>query len=110
MTVMDLQYDVRKTDSLVSPYTGTAEFICLLEQSEFYGTKAEAEAASSFEKASGEKCQVVFAYQDGRWVVKSRRYYQSHFHEWLDASPSEPDTWPTLFLLMFKQSSVSALR
>lgn len=53
--ISDFSYDVRKTDSLVSPYLGTLHF------REDRGT------------ASEQEYEVVFVYQDKKWVVKQMR-------------------------------------
>ena len=83
--VADVQYDVRKTDSLVSPYTGIATFNVIMS-SDFFATESEARGtdtgnAKDSSKPSSLKCRYTYAYQEGKWVVKQQ--------ESLLASPGE---------------------
>lgn len=65
-TVKDISYDVEKTDSLVSPFSGTIEFLIL-----------ENDVPSIKEK-------VQLAWQDRRWVVKKATALDMSNGEWRD--------------------------
>jgi hypothetical protein len=65
-TVREISYDVEKTNSLVSPFSGTIEFLIL-----------ENNAPSLKEK-------VQLAWQDGRWVVKRVTVLDMSNGEWRD--------------------------
>ncbi|MCL6752292.1 hypothetical protein KBT16_15505 [Nostoc sp. CCCryo 231-06] len=77
--VADIKYDVNKTDSLVSPYTGITTLDVLLT-SEKFTTESEARGtAISNAKGSSEpfplKCRETYAYQESKWVVKQQEYF-----------------------------------
>ena len=66
------EYDVRKTDSLVSPYVATITF-GIMTSSEQASTETEAQQLQlSFEsgRLSREKTTLRFAYQAGEWVAQ----------------------------------------
>ena len=56
------QFDVKKTDSLVSPYTGVVTYL------EKYSVTNQAPNGKVYPEIS-------FSYQDRAWVAKSSRYY-----------------------------------
>jgi len=67
-----LEYDVRKTDSLVSPYVATITFV-VMTSSEQASTETEAQQLQlSFDigRVSREKTTLRFAYQAGEWVAQ----------------------------------------
>jgi hypothetical protein len=66
--------DVQKTASLVSPYVGTLEFQLTQHYSTLHKTRAEAEADSSFVNSRTVTHKHSYAYQDGEWVPKTRKY------------------------------------
>jgi hypothetical protein len=84
----DFSIDVRKTDSLVSPYIGTLDFTVTIRFTANHETRAEAEADSSFVGDSGkgiiEPHKHIYAFQDGKWVSKSRQQYNTVHKEWED--------------------------
>lgn len=69
LQIKDVGYDVKKTDSLVSPFTGEISYTC-----SFRGIKGATElevteGLDNFEGAT--KCKAVYAFQSPRWVLKS---------------------------------------
>jgi hypothetical protein len=94
---------------------GVVTFDCELEQSTTFSTREEAEAAVDFQRVQSSsgytglpsQGRVTYAIRDGKWVVE-RREHRSRYavpmpqlEEWSLASPAEPDTWPTVLLLLF---------
>jgi hypothetical protein len=89
-SVNDVAFDVQKTDSLVSPYTGYIEFT-VSDTGTDWLLKAQADGDDFhkyFKTVKREKVRAFYAYQNGRWVEKS-----------LENKKDEPDaTWkPTTF-------------
>jgi len=66
--------DVERTSSLVSPFVGTSEFKMVEHYTEPHGTRKEAEADSTFVRTKVVMHTHIFAYQDGKWVPKSRKH------------------------------------
>lgn len=108
MKMLDIEYDVRKTDSLVSPFLGIVTFNAIVEQSEFFPTKIEAEAATSFQPIGGpisgysEPCRITYAFQDKQWVIKTRESYSFVSKTWDPAPSAEPESWPAVLLFLLK--------
>ena len=65
--------DVQRTTSLVSPYVGTLEFKLVTHYTAFHKTRNEAEADSTFGNSKVVTHKHTYAYQDGKWVPKSRK-------------------------------------
>lgn len=64
-------FDVEKTDSIVSPYIGTAEFNVKGAQSKTQKSQQEAERAPIDDQNSYTiKHKFSYAYQDGHWALK----------------------------------------
>jgi hypothetical protein len=76
--------DVRKTDSLISPYVGVAEFALTMHYTAFHKTQAEAEADHRFVQSMSMEHRHTYAYQDGAWALKSREEYSSAAGKWWD--------------------------
>jgi hypothetical protein len=74
--------DLRKTDSLISPYVGTANFVFTMHSTSFHKTKAEAQADNNFIRSQLLKHRHVYAYQDGAWVLTQREEYIALLDEW----------------------------
>ncbi len=66
--------DVQKTTSLVSPYVGTLEFQLVQHFTAFHKTRKEAESDSDFVGSRAVTHRHTYAYQDGMWVPKIRKY------------------------------------
>jgi len=99
--------DIQKSNSDLSPYTATFEYIMHIDYTAFHKTKAEAEADTNFqifdERAQLEPSKTVgemskypytvrhtYAYQDGKWVntgIKYRWniYVSSDDSKWYDS-------------------------
>ena len=82
-TARDFQFDVRKTDSVVSPYVGTIDYT--LDWNNEEG------------KPIGRvKCAASFAYQQGKWIAKN---VVGVVVEAVVSSDKEPDleSWGAVF-------------
>jgi hypothetical protein len=68
-------FDVKKTESLVSPYLGTLAFVAHVRRSQVYASQDEARQAtelSDSDPSVGVNHLHTYAYQDGKWTLKSR--------------------------------------
>jgi hypothetical protein len=66
--------DVQRTASLVSPYMATLEFKLVMHYTAFHKTRKEAEGDSNFVSSMAVTHKHTYAYQDGKWVPKIRKY------------------------------------
>jgi hypothetical protein len=77
----DYRIDVRKTDSIVSPYLGVVEFIVIRHYTECHKTQGEAEKDDAFTDHLGNIEPAThrdrFALQEKVWVLESREVYFS---------------------------------
>jgi hypothetical protein len=64
--------DVRKTDSLVSPYIGTVEFKLYFYLADVHDTKEKAEKDTGFGSVATLRHRYTFAFQQDKWVLKLR--------------------------------------
>ncbi len=86
---VDYGIDVRKTDSLISPYLGVVEFHWIGYRTDCAKTKEEAQAKGlPTEENLLVKYRYTYAFQDGAWVRQKREVYYS---EWKDCKKSEFD-------------------
>ena len=81
----DLAFDVQKTDSLVSPFTATLDFIC----NENYSARLATADAKSIPRnectnPNPVHCKASFAHQDGEWVFKRLLTKSAQNSEWRD--------------------------
>lgn len=82
----DAGIDVRKTDSLVSPYMGVVEFTLITRYTTFHKTRTEAEADNNFVQTRQTKHRHTYAYQDGSWVPKTRQNCLPMLDEWYECN------------------------
>jgi hypothetical protein len=82
--------DLRKTDSLISPYVGTANFAFIMHSTSFHKTKAEAEADNNFIRSQPLKHRHSYAYQDGAWVLTQREEYNVLLDVWWKCDKDDP--------------------
>lgn len=68
--ITDTGYDVRKTDSLVSPFIGEIAYTVVTRGRKGSLEKDVKEGPENF-KVDGIKCKATYAYQSSRWVRKS---------------------------------------
>lgn len=68
--ITDVSYDVRKTDSLVSPFMGEILYTLVTSGRNGPSEKSATEGPDNFE-AVPIKCKAIYAYQSSRWVRKS---------------------------------------
>jgi hypothetical protein len=69
--VTDVAYDVRRTDSLVSPYSGTISYICNVRGASGTSEQSVQSAADTFNGIAPIPCTANYAYQAARWILKS---------------------------------------
>jgi len=82
--ILNTQYDVQKTDSLVSPYIG------LIEHEVVSVTEFENKKENSISKTI---CRTHYSYQDNQWIMKKREsYLPALSSEWMDLDDQEPKT------------------
>lgn len=67
-----IEYDVKKTDSMVSPYVAEISWIPVRYKSDDFNTKEEAEKAGLPARPiiTGNIWHTELAFQNGKWVVK----------------------------------------
>ena len=64
----DIKYDVKKTDSLANPIIGLVTFQLVIEQTDLYPTKEEAEASSTFKEIPILfRISLTYSYKDNTW-------------------------------------------
>lgn len=80
----DYSIDLRYTDSLISPYVGTCDFVLVSQYTVFYRSKQEAQEDERFVNETREKHRNTYAFQQGRWVVKSCEHYVSTLSKWFE--------------------------
>jgi hypothetical protein len=68
--------NVEKTESLVSPYLGTAEFSVTGNTSYAKNSKEEALDATQFKNSYAIVHRLLYAYQNGSWVLKSEKCFE----------------------------------
>lgn len=110
MHVDNLEYDVRKTDSLVSPFIGIVTFEVFVEQTSFYKSKDEAESAEDFQIETyaskiQEMSRVTYAFQEAGWVIKKYEVWQKGLPNstWEEIDPTKkPEMLPQALLLEWK--------
>jgi hypothetical protein len=76
--------DVRKSDSLISPYTGVCEFTLAKYYTALHKSAEEARADDKFVGEEESKHRHTYAFQDGHWVPTLRQYYYSVLDKWYD--------------------------
>ncbi len=95
---VDYKIDVRKTDSLVSPYVGTLEFRWNERFSVCHETREEAEADSKLLGSNSLKYRYTYAFQEGKWVPKDREIGSLSIDgsrwEWESCAEEEADLAP----------------
>lgn len=84
--------DIRKTDSLISPYVGVLEFELVGHETRVHASKEEALADNDFGPETEGfviEHRHTYAFQDGKWVPKSRQRYDGIDKEWEDCVPHD---------------------
>jgi hypothetical protein len=83
----DYTIDVRKTDSLVSPYVGVVTFGVTSYYTACHPTREEAEKDGNYPNTYDFEHRYTFSYQDDKWVLKSREAKVKYNGQWGDWSP-----------------------
>jgi hypothetical protein len=77
--------NAERTSSLISPYVGSLDFVLVRHYTDFHKTREEAVADSNFVKHDSAKHRHTYAYQDGKWVPKVRKFYYGWpLDKWFD--------------------------
>jgi hypothetical protein len=66
--VSEFGFDVRVTDSLVTPYTGVFTYKEIVLLTAEHATKAEAEQDNKFSPSLSPSCTETYGQQEGKWV------------------------------------------
>jgi hypothetical protein len=69
-TVSEYGFDVKVTDSLVTPYTGVFSYTEVDRATEIHPTKEEAEKDNNFTRSWTPSHTFTYGYQDGKWILK----------------------------------------
>jgi hypothetical protein len=78
--------DIKKTDSLISPYVGICEFTLRREVTAFHKTKEEAFKDNTFVQSVDAHHRHRYAFQSGKWVPKVREYGSPGEDKWYDCN------------------------
>src|SRR5579872_2113931 len=70
----DYKLELRSTDSLLSPYIGTIEYKTARCITAYWKTKAEAQKDTACADQTIWQHRDIYAFQDGKWIVKSRKF------------------------------------
>ena len=94
----DLKYDVKKTDSLVTPILGIVQFRLRVQQSAFVPTKGEAKRAQEFPEKPNivDTITLRYSFRDDRWSFKDGEFESSalrgqRFPITIDSIRAKPD-------------------
>jgi hypothetical protein len=68
------EIDVKRTDSLVSPYVGICEFTLLRSTTAFHKTKEEAAKDDNFVDRQEMRHRHRYGYQGGKWAPRTREH------------------------------------
>lgn len=66
--------DVKKTNSLITPFTGFCEFTIIRHYTDFHQTMKDASKDSEFIKTDKLIHRHKYGFQEGKWVVTSRKH------------------------------------
>jgi hypothetical protein len=82
------EFDVQRTNSLISPYTGKLEFRMIRHFTAFHRTREEAIADTAFIHSDIASHRHNYAYQDDKWIPKVRQHRAEAFGntEWYDCA------------------------
>lgn len=69
--VNQVAFDVRRTDSLVSPYAGVISFTCDVRGTKGATRESVNSGPDTFHSTGGFPCTANYAYQSSRWVRKA---------------------------------------
>jgi hypothetical protein len=83
--------DVKKTDSLISPYAGICEFTLRSDRTTFHKTKEEATKDNKFVESVDQDHRHRYAFKSGKWVSTTREYHTQvdariDSNEWYDCN------------------------
>ena len=78
--------DVMRTDSLVSPYLGICEFNLVRHRTGFHSTRADATQDNTFVASDMAQHRHQYAYQNAKWVQKTREYFSNAGGKWYDCN------------------------
>lgn len=67
-TTPTMEFDVQKTDSLVSPYRGIVNFEC---NARFAKGESKQDVQGELREFTTNKCRATYAFQEKKWVFKT---------------------------------------
>ena len=71
--IEDVNYDIKKTDSLINPIIGTVDFVLYTEHGPLLPTKEEAKASNSFSLVGAADRAIIsleYHYNNGTWRLR----------------------------------------
>ncbi len=100
-TVSRIKYDVKKTDSLISPLLGMVSFELDIDQSHLYPSKKEAEESTTFELTIPPyNISLNYSYIDSKWLFSNGTeqcdYYSSNSYLSEEILNKEPEVIPNV--------------
>ena len=81
----EYNYDVQRTNSLISPYTAICEFNLKRSYTDFHKTKEEAQKDNNFINSDETLHRHTYLFQKGKWNV-SKRENATPFGDWFDCN------------------------
>lgn len=93
-TGLATSYDIRRTDSLVSPYLATVEQRVTSESTAFHQTQGMANADQVFLPRIESIHTLLFAFQEGAWVFRSMTSSSRYIKDGVPGKPSRVDNKP----------------
>jgi hypothetical protein len=78
--------DVQRVNSLVTPYVGICEFMLRRYRTAFHKTRDEAVRDGHFVESDDTEHRHRYAYQEGKWVPKSRQHLSTVTGKWSDCN------------------------
>jgi len=104
--VAELKYDVRKTESLVSPFVGVITFTLTNTQTELFSERSAAQASIDLDSTVYTfEVELNYAYQDNQWRTTAGRYSMPEDPVPFNLTPANirnnPDTTPNAALVFW---------
>lgn len=86
----DYSFDIQKTNSIITPYTGYVIYKMQTWVTDEQPTKEAAETATSLHTIGGlSNCRITFAFQGDAWIVKKYEYQSNYDGTWYDVTDKD---------------------
>ncbi|MBP2657786.1 MAG: hypothetical protein H6Q69_818 [Firmicutes bacterium] len=85
----DYSYDIQKTNSIITPYTGYLIYKMRVLTTDNQTTKEAAEACNTFNNNDDNlfiKYRILFSYQDNKWIPKKYEFNIPILGNWIDVT------------------------